>query len=93
MARAVLVFKEKEDDIIVNYDIASSNDERNRIAKTIFQVLAIYSLDLTLEEVNKSNYVIKGLKQVEYYNDVLSDIKEYYEDTYASKFTESFESE
>lgn len=83
--RRILVFREDKEDILVNYDIASTNVEKDKIANTIYEVLAMYSLDCQILEVKRGIYRVEGLNLVGHNKDVTSDIFEIYTEWYSDR--------
>jgi len=80
-ARRVLIFKvdkDRIDDILLNFDIASTGKERENIANAVYQILGAYSLELVVTEVQLGMYRISGLAKVPFYQNVVDDINETY---------------
>lgn len=78
--RKILVAKEAGDDIKLIFDISTTDGEKNKIANTIYEVLAMYNLDLEVTQYNRGVILINGLNLISFKDNVTSDIINIYTD-------------
>ena len=78
--RKILVAKEAGDDIKLIFDISTTDGEKNKIANTIYEVLAMYNLDLEVTQYNGGVILIIGLNLIDFKNNVTDDIINIYTD-------------
>lgn len=83
--RRILVFREQADDILVNFDVASSNEEKDRIANIIYETLFYYSLSNVVVKKNQSTYIVQGLAKEDCKKSVCEDIYDAYVDWYTNR--------
>lgn len=78
--RKILVARESGEDIKLVFDISTTDGEKNKIANTIYEVLAMYNLDLEIMQYNLGVILIRGLNLVDFKDDVTDDIINIYTD-------------
>lgn len=78
--RKILVARESGDDIKLIFDISTTDGEKNKIANTIYEVLAMYNLDLEIVQHNRGVILIRGLNLIDFKNNVTDDIINIYTD-------------
>ena len=78
--RKPLIIKMDGDDMRVNFDIATRTEDKQKIANTIIEVLAIYGLEYTIVEKGLGNFLVLGFADDPLYYEVKSEILESYND-------------
>ena len=78
--RKILVARESGEDIKLVFDISTTDGEKNKIANTIYEVLAMYNLDLEIMQYNLGVILIRGLNLVDFKDNVTDDIINLYTD-------------
>lgn len=85
--KKIISFKKVENDITVWVDVATSQQEREKVVNISYEILSMYQLDLIIRKKNLSTYIIEGLGMVGYYQNVCDDIFDAYTDWYMHRHT------
>ena len=85
--KRIISFKKVENDITVWVDVATSQQERDKVVNIIYEIISMYQLDLIIKKKNLSTYIIEGLGAVGYYQNVCDDIYDAYTEWYMHRKT------